>query len=97
MDFREKYLKYKNKYLALKLQMGGDLNEYKHGFTEVYYQKCDITNRQTPARFCNCPGFVPPCGTVDKFTECILCNHAKVAHDKLQFSKIPTTLCSIKK
>jgi hypothetical protein len=97
MDFREKYLKYKNKYLALKSQMGGDLNEYKSGFTEVYYLKCDTTDRKTPAHYCNCPGFVPPCETVNNFTLCVLCNHAKVAHDKLQFSNISTTLCSTKK
>ena len=44
MDYREKYLKYKSKYLMLQQQLEGDFTDFTDFIKFKEYKKCDITS-----------------------------------------------------
>ncbi len=80
MDYKEKYLKYKNKYLALKSQMGGDpiFNKKYPVICKSYIRNFDDTAKMyTSILFCNCGKFVP--SQNNKYM-CTNCGHLEETH-----------------
>ncbi len=88
MDFRQKYLKYKKKYLALKAQMGGNgnLKQYLTDYTEATVKNC--THKSSKLKFCNCPGFLSHrfIRDDDMDVKCTLCSHTKIEHINIDLS-----------
>ena len=99
MDYQQKYLKYKNKYLTLKAQMGGNINPYTQNFKSVTLNNCNVTgnNDYTGRNFCNCPGFLHKNLSVPDNTQCFLCLHQKKYHKSNDLSfGITDELCNSK-
>jgi hypothetical protein len=88
MDYQQKYLKYKNKYLTLKAQMGGKVPLYIQNFKLETLNNCNVQGSNSKSGFghCNCPGFLHINTTVPDDTLCFLCKHKKKDHVKNDLS-----------
>ncbi len=75
MDYQQKYLKYKNKYLTLKAQMGGKytyVQEYN-----VYPQQICQVNDIDGGKYCNCPKYEKNSTN----SNCKYCQHPDYLHN----------------
>ncbi len=83
-NYYSKYLKYKQKYIALKAQMGGEITEYNQTFDmQDTYATCgEFDYHKSIPVYCNCRIFIPEnCDTENMNTRCSLCSHKKDKHN----------------
>ena len=89
-DYKEKYLKYKAKYLDLKAQLGGD---YTDGASKFIGYECknykiirkESTFRKAVVEYCECKKFIYKSHTINKNSSessyCGNCGHSYLKHE----------------
>jgi hypothetical protein len=93
MDYQQKYLKYKNKYLTLKAQMGGK-KTYVQKY-DVYPQQICEVNKAGTNNYCNCPKYETDVNNI----YCKHCGHPEYLHKvySQDYTNIYTQKCEVYK
>ncbi len=82
-DYYQKYLKYKNKYLALKASVGGGYGYCRSGKKVSYKYKDSLGIEKWGEKICDCLFYTRQLAEKNMCT----CGHIFNQHAKIQFSK----------